>query len=167
MKTLIKFFLLVLVFSSCQKSESDVELDKEVRLPLNLITNFGLTVDGYIWVDTIWSNPYEKYWKNLIGFDKLNYSKLTSIVISVPMYSAVSDKKCYVDLFNLTDSVSIEGSLIETNSAKMIIVNSQNLLNSLPNKPIDLALRIKSSEKVYNAYNYVGVGMNANLIISR
>lgn len=169
MKTYLKILGLVLLFVSCDKDEIivKVELDKQINFELSLHTNHFIGGSYYGYGDTIWSNPYNHYGSCLKNFNKTNYVDIETIVISVPMWSTSENIICYVDLFNLTDSIPIEDSQIESNSLAVVYITSSNLLDKLPDKTIDLALRIKSS--VYStthSYN-VGVGLNSYLFLNR
>jgi len=167
MKTYLKLFALLLVLISCKKDEIDIELDKQINFKLSLLTGSNLGNIAQVWGDTAWSDPYFRYSSCLKNFNKSNYMDVKSAVISVPMFSYHENIFCIVDLYNLTDSISIENSQIETNSLSTIYITSPNLIDDLPDKTIDLALRIKASELLELHSSTVGVGMNSYLILNR
>lgn len=164
MRTYIKLLGLFFLLVACEKEENttNIELDKQINFNLSLPTAIPYG-RNYLYYDSLWSDPYRFYGCCLKNFNKSNYVDIESIVICVPIYISSFDTKCYVDLFNLTDSVSIEDSQIETNSLSIIYVTSSNLIEKMPNRTIDLALRIRSDKSGFG----VGVSQNSYLFLNR
>ena len=160
MKTGYSLLVAVLLIISCDKDDNDIELQLDKQISFQLFFSQA-------WGDTIWTNPYDRYDHCLKNFKKSNYPDINSIIISVPMCSYTTNAICYVDLFNLTDSVSIENSQLETNTYGMIYIESPNIIDEIPNKTIDLALRIKSSEYAGLYDINVGVGDISYLFLNR
>jgi hypothetical protein len=76
-------------------------------------------------------------------FNINNYENCISVTL-VGYISASDPGTCYLDLYNLTDSVPIANSTISTTSLSNVWVESQNFLHEFPDKDIDLTLRIRS-----------------------
>jgi hypothetical protein len=73
----------------------------------------------------------------------------------------VANNTCYLELYNLTDSVAIANSTITTTSISPIWVASANLLNDLPDKDIDLTVKLWT-EKEGNAVNFTSANIYIN-----
>jgi len=139
----LALFSFSLVLLSCEKD--DIQLDKQIRLEFG-----GPSTGSYMGIsDTSWylvNNPDYV----LVNFDKSNYSQLSSVTFSASIWSDNASNYCSVELYNLTDGNSIPNSIITSNQ-RMVnsyadYIESDNFINSLPDKPIDIAVRIKSSE---------------------
>jgi hypothetical protein len=85
-------------------------------------------------------------WQYLRNFKKSNFSLMNSAILSANISTEGTSTPCItiVDLYNLTDNVSILGSEVTTNSITRVWVDSNNFLNSLPDKEIDLAIRLRT-----------------------
>jgi hypothetical protein len=88
-------------------------------------------------------------------FNKRNYPGLQSIVFTACLHSERSTTDCIVKLFNLTDSISIEGSTLSAGSVSGTWVETGNLADALPLHPIDLTVLIRSE------YPNISVSMSA------
>ena len=130
----ICFFLSLTLFLSCK--EEILQYDKEVRLPFSLPFNGieGFSTETSILTGNIF----------LRNFNKKNYPQLKSITFSSLLRSTDPDL-IIVELYNETDGVVIEKSLLSTSSTEYIWVDSENILSSLPNKEIDLTISIHST----------------------
>ncbi|MBS1507135.1 MAG: hypothetical protein JSS79_10865 [Bacteroidetes bacterium] len=84
-------------------------------------------------------------WMYLRNFSKKDYSLLTSATLSAYIDTNSATASCTVDLFNITDNVVIVGSEVSTNSTTKVWVDSGNFLDNLPDKTIDLAIRLRTS----------------------
>lgn len=93
------------------------------------------------------------------NFDKRDYPKLTSIKVSAFL---LGTPEIFVELYNITDGVAIENSLISTASDEYVWVDSENLLSNLPAKEIDLTFAIRGSDATGNC----GI-LDAELVLER
>lgn len=84
-------------------------------------------------------------WQYLRKFRKSDYNSMQSAILSAHIYSNNSSFDCIVDLFNLTDNVPITGSEVTTSSTSRVWIDSENFMNNIPDKEIDLAVRIRTS----------------------
>lgn len=73
------------------------------------------------------------------------YTRVDSVFLSVWAHVPKEGNKGTIELYNITDSVPIPGSLIEvtTNSAATLY-QSSDIKNNFPHKEITLGLRLKS-----------------------
>ncbi|WP_162056254.1 hypothetical protein [Pontibacter pamirensis] len=135
---------LSLVFLSCKKEEVIPVLDKEVRL---------------VFFSGHWSTNQTDFellpdFTHLIKFDKTNYSNLSSITIYASIATGSLDNTVEMELFNVTDSVSVNNTSLQASTTVTTVINyklvfSDNILNELPEKEIDLAIRLKSKNGSY------------------
>jgi hypothetical protein len=150
------FISLLLLFSSCKKEDVIPPLDKEVRLVFPFEywstnqTNFDLLPD----------------FTHLIKFDKTNFSDLSAITFYASIATESLDNTVEMELFNVTDNVSVNNTSLQASTTVTSMVNyklvfTDNILNELPEKEIDLAIRLKSKNG-----NYVYV-RNAFLLLKR
>lgn len=113
------------------------ESDKEIRLFFN----------NAVWTttNTEWELAPENTY--LISFNKLNYASVDSIVFfaTLRVQNGDAGNTCQVRLFNKTDNIAISNSEIETTSRTLIWVNTENIVNELPESKIDIGIEIKSS----------------------
>ena len=80
----------------------------------------------------------------LIKFNAHYYYGVDSVIFVGCLKSGNPNTNCMLDLFNLTDSVFITGSLIQSNNTDYKWVSSGNIFNELPDKEINLVVRIRS-----------------------
>ena len=85
--------------------------------------------------------------QGIVRFNKGYYLNVDSIILVSDMWSNVSNNKCYVELYNITDNVTVSGSLIETSSTLPTYISSNDFKNNLPTKEITLGLRIRSESE--------------------
>lgn len=116
--------------------EDAIKYDKEIRLPFSFPFN---GIEGFGTEASILSGNIF-----LRNFNKKNYPQLKSISFSAFLIGADPDQ-IIVELYNETDGVVIQNSLISTSSTEYAWVDSQDILNSLPNKEINLTLSIRST----------------------
>lgn len=136
---------------------SDGRFNEEIRLVLfssNASANATNEIDGKI-VDN----------GKIIGFNKNNLnSSEASIIYTV--YASTSNKEvsCFVELYNLTDNMIIQNSTLSTNiegfPGELLI--SDNIIENLPNKEIDLALRFRTEKEGEDVY----ITMKSEIIIN-
>lgn len=138
-------FIFSLLIYSCEK---DPFLDKQIRIPFS-----GMGVTTFSTTDTAWRYLDQA---KIIRFNKTDYPELKSIVLAADPTS-MSSGSCVVELYNQTDRTEIPGSRIESlNTIPGNYTFSENILNSLPSKTIDLSLRFKSTiwgRQVYLNYD--------------
>lgn len=107
----------------------------EVRIPLDFSANTTSTkgVSGLA----------------LSSFNKANYIGLDSIVVTSRPYSGNLNSNSIVDLINLTDNVVWEDSRLTSNKPyeQSDIQTSKNLYKIIPNKPINIGLRVRSEKE--------------------
>jgi len=86
-------------------------------------------------------------WMYLKKFKKSDFSLMQSAIFSahISTENSTSASICTVDLFNLTDNVAISGSEVTTNSTARVWVNSGNFMNNIPDKEIDVAIRLRTN----------------------
>lgn len=91
-------------------------------------------------------------WMYLRKFKKSDFSSLQSAILSGYISTQGDlESTCIVELFNLTDNIVIQGSTITTNSKKRVWVDSPNFLENIPDKEIDLAIRLRTNIEGGNA----------------
>jgi cobalamin biosynthesis Co2+ chelatase CbiK len=135
--TLVSLTLLacMLILNSCN---NNLLLDKQLRI------NFP----SFHWVhnDTGWQDS-ESIW-NLNNFNIDNYSKIDSVVLHAHIGNS-SEDTCYLMLYNVTDEVDIENSMIMSTSGDPELRISLDFLDELPKKDIELGLKMKFATKGY------------------
>ncbi|KAA9345761.1 hypothetical protein [Adhaeribacter soli] len=126
------------LMSSCKNEEVIPNLDKEVRL------NFPFEY----WPSNKTQFELSPKYTHLIKFNKTNYSGLTSIKLYSAMATEVVGDTAELELFNITDNTAVANSLLmaSTPSLSYQLVQSSNIINELPNKEIDLGIRLKSKK---------------------
>jgi hypothetical protein len=113
----------------------DAYSDSQIRLPMlsggNTTSEDGVLISG------------------IIKFDKRNYEGVDSIIFIAYPYSGNINNYCMVELYNFTDSVVIENSLLKSNQPgnSQVYQETGNLYNYLPDKEIDLGISIKSEHE--------------------
>lgn len=111
--------------------------DKQIRLTFFSVLGIGRT-------DTVY---YTLPNYLLVKFNKSNYTDVDSITFAAVGRSDSSNVFCTLELFNVTDSLRIQGSSIQTNSKVFKLFESNNIVSILPNKEIALAISIRSSKQ--------------------
>jgi hypothetical protein len=138
----------------CNGDDGYIHSDNLVRLT---IANNGIRTSSTDW----YISEYPTY--NFPDFNKNDYGNIDSIVFVPSLHSDNSNNKCIVELYNITDGISIENSQIESNSIGWDFYYSENIYNYLPSKTIDIGVRIKSE----NNGQYVSTGIISYLYIYR
>jgi len=98
-------------------------------------------------------NQYPTF--NLPDFCKEDYSNIDSIIFVPSMHTHDLNTKCIVDLYNLTDGLSIENSQIESNMPGYNFHYSQDIYEFLPSERIDIGVRVKSE--------HAGIGVSTGI----
>ena len=137
--------LLGLFISSCDDYALDLGFtspSNKVKAPtpgyISLVFGEGVVTQRTSWYLTENTNTY------LTRFDKRDYPDARAIIFAPELRSASGENYCYADLFNVTDSVSILNSEVQTNATTWSVVKSSDILQNLPDKRIDLAIRLRS-----------------------
>ena len=119
----------------------DGENDKQIRIAFPF---------AYMDTNSIqWQLP-ETY-TYLTKFNKTFFVDVDSIIFVVPISSALDTS--FIELFNVTDSVSILGSQLSTVSASYQFCETGNIYNNLPADEITLSIRLRVSNS--SGYCYV------------
>jgi hypothetical protein len=86
-------------------------------------------------------------WTHLIKFSKSDFSALQSASLFAYISTETSSPGSIttVELFNVTDDVPITGSDLSTSSATRVWVTSGNFLSNIPDKEIEIALRLRTN----------------------
>ena len=104
--------------------------DKQIRFDFSPVATTGQT-----WITYGSLNIYK--------FNIDYYKGVDSVFLSVWAYVPKAGNKGTIELYNITDSVPIPGSLIEVNaSPEPILYQSSNIQKNLPHKEITLGLRL-------------------------
>jgi hypothetical protein len=80
----------------------------------------------------------------LFNFDKTKYPNADSIIFAPVIRTSYFTNICYAELYDVTDSLSISGSMVESTYPGWYITRSGNIYQGLPDKPVTLAVRIRS-----------------------
>ncbi len=161
MKTLLTIALAI-CFIGCTKdgpvgpAGKDGAQDKRIIYYFTFpITTFDTT--GYVYA-------------NLVKFDKRDFVGVDSIILVAN--PTVEDKGspdtyCLIDMYNLTDNIPIANSLVSSNRPNDSLYNaiykngvytsnmylqSGNFFSALPNKEINLGIRLRTSKQGVMAY---------------
>ncbi len=78
------------------------------------------------------------------GFNKLNYPYAYTIMFAPVLRSISFHIYCYAELYNITDSVPISKTLVQSNSRGWMEIRSSDILDNLPERIIILAIRLRS-----------------------
>jgi hypothetical protein len=107
--------------------------DKQIILPINFSANV--------------SNLQPAIGGELIKFNKLYYPGVDSIILIGNPYVGRSVNTAKVELYNLTDGAVIANSLLSTNNlyTERNFIETANLFNQLPDKEINLGIRLQTS----------------------
>lgn len=123
-------FLSFIFLLSCTK---DLEI-KQLKIDFHLpgFTMMGSSETGRIFGELQYFN-----------FNINNYGNCSSVML-VGIIGTDDPGTCYLDLYNLTDSVPIANSVISTTSSSHVWAESQNIVEEFPDKDINLTLRLRS-----------------------
>jgi hypothetical protein len=80
----------------------------------------------------------------LLNFDKTKFPHADSIIFVPVIRTSFYTNTCYAELYNVTDSISISGSMVESTYPGWYEIRSGNIFQGLPDKPVTLAVRIRS-----------------------
>ncbi len=129
------------LFFSCKEEDVTPSFDKEVRL----------TFPYEYWSTNQTQLELLPSYSHLVKFNKTDYSNLDSIIFYSSIATESLDNTAELELFNVTDNVSIGNTTIQasTDFLKYTLIKSGNIKNELPNKEIDIAIRLKSKNGKY------------------
>ncbi|MDX5346004.1 MAG: hypothetical protein LPJ89_09505 [Hymenobacteraceae bacterium] len=118
--------------------EAVVVQDKQIRLEFGSIDINTRSNQWYL-------SPHETTY--LLKFDKRNYPNISSIVFTGSLFTSNTKNKCMVELYNVTDSVAIANTTLESNANSYVFKETGNIYENLPDKEVTLAVRVKSERK--------------------
>lgn len=129
MKKIILLIILPIFLGSCDLDIKQLKIDFKISGTTNT-TSFseGEILDQYRYFD----------------FNKKNYGTCSSITLVGFIRTKDTHSSCFLELYNLTDSVVISNSTISTNKTSFNWVESQNIVEDLPDKDIDVTIRLRS-----------------------
>ncbi|HEY0741143.1 MAG TPA: hypothetical protein VGD40_06755 [Chryseosolibacter sp.] len=136
------------------------ETDKQLRLEIGA-PNFGTNETNFV------LSQFETY--HLIKFNKLHYSNVESIIFTPSMYASKNSMfpsettTCVVELYNVTDGVSIANSQLSSDVDQWIFKESGNLYDALPAKEVTLGIRVRTT----NPNLYASTGIRSYLFINK
>jgi hypothetical protein len=110
--------------------------DKQIFLPINYSVN------------TTSTTPF--IGGELVKFSKRNYPNVDSIILVANPYVADVSNSAILELYNITDSVPVNNSIITTSNlhgTSPPFLQSANVYNSLPDKEITLGIRFRSGNQ--------------------
>ncbi|KAB2877436.1 hypothetical protein F9K33_16400 [bacterium] len=93
---------------------------------------------------------------DLIKFDIRNYTGVDSVIFVAFGLSGNVASSCIIELYNLTDSSTVQNSTLSTTSNSYVLLQSGNLFGHLPEKEITLGIKLKPSIPG----QFAGVGKN-------
>lgn len=138
----------------CNGNDGYIYSDKLIRLT---IANNGIGTSSTEW----YISEYPTF--NYPDFNKNDFGNIDSIIFVPSLHTDFSNNKCIAELYNITDGLPIGNSQIETNSTGWDFHYSENIYDNLPNKTIDIGIRIKSE----NNGKSVSTGIVSYLYIYR
>ena len=135
-KLIFAFLACVVFFSSCKKNIIDPPFEARLQFQYS----------GTHWTDNpnFVMLPASTYY---VDFDKKDYPKMDSITLNANLATDALTDIVYVRLFNVTDNVEIANSTLSASTNNMYdtkTVHTNNLVQSLPDKKITLALQVKA-----------------------
>ncbi|WP_333820272.1 hypothetical protein [Ohtaekwangia sp.] len=127
---------IMLIATACDDSSAD--LDKQVSISFN---SANWTTTSTTWEMTPAST-------HLIKFNKDYYADLSSIVFVATLAVQDGDENntCSVKLYNVTDGTDITTTDLTSTSRTLEWKESENIIDKLPSKEIEIAIMLKSSD---------------------
>lgn len=148
MKKLSCFIFIIFILLSALSCEGpqgiqgppgeDGDYDKLITLMFP-ITGGGATVDT---AGEILSSG-----SHILHFNKNNYVNVDSIVFTALIRSYVGGNYCIAELYNVTDSTVIDNSNVTTNSTIDEWIETENIINDLPDHDITLSVRVRTENQ--------------------
>jgi hypothetical protein len=133
---LLKFSLFILIlFYSCKK----FIYDKQIRIEFPDVYR---SVDKPGW-------QYSTSIHNITNFNINYYPDIDSIFFIAYIGTYAGGDTCHVMLYNVTDSLDIQDSYLVSTKDGLEQKKSKNLINSFPNKEIELGYKIRYGNKPY------------------
>jgi hypothetical protein len=143
----IAFFLLlgIVTLGSCKKIVEKEDLDKQINIHF-----LDERVDSY-------HDYFEASSRGSVlkDFDIRDYKLIDSITLNLGILTESLSDTAIVRLYNITDNEEIANARIKgftKGATGHVEFNSNNILHSLPNKRISLAVQIMSSTPGTTAY---------------
>jgi hypothetical protein len=146
MKKSILFILLgAITLGSCKKVVEKKDLDKQILLPF---------LEERIDTDHDFFEASSRG-SVLKDFDKRDYKFIDSITLNIGIMTQSLSDTAYVRLYNITDGEEVPNALVKGYTDGVtgyVEFNSNNILKSLPEKPVSLTVQIKCSTPGKPAY---------------
>jgi hypothetical protein len=143
----ILFFVFIV---SCEKTENIID-----QLKIDFVTGGGFEFSTGSSVGRTFESQML-----IMDFNKNNYKNCSSIVFVGHLTSSNALDKCYLEIFNLTDSIIIPNSTISTSNGNKWY-ESENLINDFPDKDIDLTLKLRSGrDGTFVSFNSASIYIN-------
>lgn len=140
-------FLLVLIgffFSACTNNPRPlIPAPNAGKLENEEVIPFAGTLRT---ADTDWYMSDDGF-TQIIAFNKADYPQAQRAIFSTMIRTSHSDNKVIAQLYNLTDSIRIACAELSSSCECFHWVDTEDILTKLPNKPVLLALRIRSEKE--------------------
>lgn len=104
------------------------------------------------WVTT--DSGYLPDYYSILKFNTANYKNISKITFGAFLRTGNSTNKCTAELYNLTDSLAIEDSQIESYDTTYTFYESEDVLANLPQKEITLSFWIQTETEGIRATAY-------------
>lgn len=82
---------------------------------------------------------------HIFKFNKAYYPNVDSVIFVGLIRTTDTSASCIAEIFNVTDTVAIANSAIQSDSTTLVSVESKNCFANLPAKEVTLAVRIRSA----------------------
>jgi len=96
--------------------------------------------------DTDWYGSDDGF-TQIVAFNKADYPQAIRATFATMIRTNSHQNKVFAQLYNLTDSIRIACTELSANCECFRWVESEDILPKLPNKPVMLALRIRSEKE--------------------
>jgi len=130
------------------------DYDKLVRIPVGPENIGTSSVEWTI-------SPYETWLT--YNFNKFNYTGVDSITFVGSLYTSNTSVKCIAQLYNATDTLGIDASIIESNLTEYRYFESGNIFDELPSENKLIGVRVKSEADG----TYVTTGLQSFIFVYR
>jgi hypothetical protein len=113
--------------------------DKQIRLNVGAPVGIDL-----IPIDTLWHNGDTLY-HTMSRFNKAYYVNVDSVIFETLAGSFTDTTTCFVRLFNLTDRIPIDSSVVSVDGPGFKFVHTGNIFKYLPEKEIILGIQVRTN----------------------
>jgi hypothetical protein len=132
----IKMLFILLFFVSCNKTDTEIE-----QIKIDFVSGGGFEFS----TNSATGRTFESLML-YIDFNKENYKNCNSIKLVGHLTAPNAATKCFLEIYNLTDSIIIPNSTISTINGNTWY-ESNNIIHDFPVKDIDLTLRLRSEHE--------------------